>query len=883
MNSWDGQPRIASNINPITVALAVALIALTTTASLLLACSSPSTPAAPTDIPDQLGMPQADSAPDVATSVPNPTVPPFVPPTQSSRPETTPSPIPTTTPTPMPTATASPTPTATATQTPTATPTATPTPTPVPPIYVATGLTAESVSATDGEIQMQMTLAVENIGGPIAEETLEVTVVYTADGVEEPLTLNILAADEIAHEFSVSVPPGVIRFNVEIHGEAFPFDRVAEAADLEIIDTEWEAVSDGRIVVNATVQNAGNADAEDVIVIGVAEDDDGAVTEGKGQTELIPVGESRTVEVFLNLPADEHDIRLRVTTASLEADVHDNEGLIEAEVTYVEIAYDYIFTPGSYWSDGSANVDVAVSAYNRGVGAFSDTAEMSYSCAGAGSGDDVATGKFEFKMSDGFSAVTEEITLRSSPGNLECRFISQEQGTETHEFDVPAKVVGVSREVWECYRDSTINRQDDIGCAGRYDESVVKWDLDRPLKVWATGDPDYVDVLWATLDELSPILDMTFTRVLSQDEADLKVWVGITLDEGPEDLRSGECVDAAGCAFTSWSSDYVIDGASIGVWTVGSDWFHSVGLVDRRIENVTLHELLHALMPMGHRDDPLSAVNNINAPDWINLDPLEEALIRLHRNRLIRPGMTMEQVRELVVLEEEMMDAPSVRDESPTPIKMLREAYRTLQNADSATWRIEGGWRGNGCDFQFEQAEYTIASFHGDVPRIARFFGGSDELFVFDDETYETWNRDAGDWLKDDSEFWQRTNWDDSTGGIHTLLVSALYFGTEGGIRVSTASPGTTRLGFDLDRTIVKYSWFRSAELDGWVDIDTDTLEIKGYQMDWQFEVNDEDSCDLYRVTAIDGEYGVPFDVPNDVYEGTTENNRQLIDRYRNP
>ena len=63
------------------------------------------------------------------------------------------------------------------------------------------------MSAADGEVQLHMMLAIENIGGPIAEKALEVN---TADGVEDSLTLNIPAADEIAHEFSVSVPPGVI-------------------------------------------------------------------------------------------------------------------------------------------------------------------------------------------------------------------------------------------------------------------------------------------------------------------------------------------------------------------------------------------------------------------------------------------------------------------------------------------------------------------------------------------------------------------------------------------------------------------------------------------------------------------------------------------------
>ena len=633
--------------------------------------------------------------------------------------------------------------------------------------------------------------------------------------------------------------------------------------------------------MNATVQNAGNADAEGVIVIGVVEDDDGAVTEGKGQAELIPVGESRTVEVFLNLPADEHDIRLRVTTASLEADVHDNEGLIEADVAYVEIGYDYIFTPGGYWSDGSANVEVAVSAYNSGVAAFVDTAEMSYSCAGADIDDDVSTGKFEFTMPDGFSTATHSVTLRSSPGTLECSFISQEQGSETHEFNIADKILGVSREVWECYRDSEINRQDDIGCAGREEKSVVKWDLDRPLRIWATGDPDYIDVLWATLDRLLPIFDMTFTSVQSEGDADLKAWVGITRDEGPEHLRSGKCVDAAGCAYRNWSTDYVAYDASIGVWTVEADWLHRAGLVDRHIEHVTLHELLHALMPMGHRDDPLSAVNNINAPDWITLDPLEEALIRLHRNRLIRPGMAMEEVRELIVLENELLDPPDGRVESPTPIEILREAFRTLQNADSASWHLKGGWSGDCSEFRFGLADYTIAGFNSLGPEVTGFIHGSTRIFYSSDED---WLDRDGLWVKDAPDIWEKTEWWPGWGNPHVMLVSALYFASDDDVRAAMTNLDETTLRFTLNNTTLsKGDWYRSLTLTARVTVDDRTLEITAYEMDWHFDTVSSDSSDRYEVRASQGEYGVRIDVPDVVYFGTTDDMREAIDRVNGP
>ena len=729
-------------------------------------------------------------------------------------------------------------------------------------------------------MQLQMTLSVENIGGPVVEEVLDVNVDYTADDAQDSLVLSIPAAAEVSHDFTVSVTPGVVRFDIQIGGESFPFDRVAKAADLEIVDTEWEAVSDGRIAVDVTVRNSGNAEAEAVIVVGAVTASDGSVTEGEGQTSLIPIGEERSVQVLLNVPAGQHEVQLQATTFSLEADLDDNTGIIEADVTYVEIGYDYMFTPGGYWSDGTANVDISVSAYNRGVGAFSDTAEMSYSCAGAGIGDDVSTGKFDFVLPDGFSTVTESVTLRASPGTLECRFISQEQGSETYGFNVPAKIVGVSREVWECYSDDTINRHGDIGCAGREDERVVKWDLDRPLKVWATGDPEYIDVLWATLDRLSPLLGMTFSNTQSQDDADLKAWVGISRAEAPARLRSGECVDAVGCASTSWGNDRVADSASIGVWTVNSDWLLRTGLVDRRIENVTLHELLHALVPIDHRDDPLSVVNNISAPDWIELDPLEEALIRFHRHPLIKPGMTMDQVRRTIVLEDEVLDYVATRDADMTPLEMLREAFRRLQNAGSASWRMEGGWRGARCEKSFGRADYTIAELYAFRPNLTRFFAGSDKILLLG---REDWSREAGEWLLDDPKFWERTVWRTGFSQIHDLIVSALYFASDDDFRISTVIGGETTLRFLLERTITWSNWYRSAELRGRITLDDDTLHIKAYEMDWLFDVIRSNSCDRFVIRTSNGQYGVPIEVPDEVYERTTSGNRNAIDSINGP
>lgn len=728
---------------------------------------------------------------------------------------------------------------------------------------------------------MALNLRIENIGGPVVDEVLEVFVVYRGQGFEDALTLSIPAASEIAHDFMVAVPPGVVRFDFDVSGESFQFDRVAKAADLEISATDWEAVDDGQIAVEVTVRNTGNLDADGILVIGSVGLSDGTETEWNGQIDSIPVGAERSVEVLIDVLAGEYVVQLQLLTTSLEADIEDNTGALHAVVNYVDIGYEFVITPAGYWLDGSANVEVVAKATNSGVGAFNDVAEVSYSCRGASDLDDVATGKFEFNMRNTSSAVTESITLRSSPGTVECRFISQEQGSQTYEHEVVAKIVGVKHDVWECYRDSTINRHGDIGCAAREDERVVKWDLDRPLKVWANGDPVFIDRLWATLDRLSPILDMTFVDVKTQGEADLEAWVGITRDQGPESWKTGICADASGCASADWNSDHSVTKGTIAVWELESDWFQQVGLVDRRIEHVILHELIHALVPMDHRDDPFSTVNNINAPDWIELDPLEEGLFRLHRNRLIRPGMTMAQVREIVVLEDELLDPSTGRDAPLSPMGLLRAAFRTLQAADSAKWRLNGGWISNCSQYSFAPADYTTAAFYPHGADMIRFVDASDQIFHLDGED---WARESGVWVKDPPDIWDETNWWPTYGEVQVLLVSALYFASDRDVRIVSTSGGETTLGFRLDESILPAAeWYRSLTLSGQVTIDERTSEITAYEMEWYFDTAGSDSCDRYSVSATGGEYGVQFIVPNDVYFGTTDDIREAIDRINGP
>ena len=115
------------------------------------------------------------------------------------------------------------------------------------------------------------------------------------------------------------------------------------------------------------------------------------------------------------------------------------------------------------------------------------------------------------------------------------------------------------------------------------------------------------------------------------------------------------------------------------------------------------------------------------------------------------------------------------------------------------------------------------------------------------------------------------------------MLVSAMYFGSWGGIGVTTANGSETVLRFQLDRTTATADWFRSAELSGQITVDDDTMEITDYEMDWSFDVTTDSTCRGYVVRATDGVYGVPINVPDDVYFGTTDEVREAIDRINGP
>ena len=241
------------------------------------------------------------------------------------------------------TATAMPTPTPTATPTPTPMPTPSPTPTPEPALYEIESVNSVAVTAEDGAVRTQFTVAVRNIGGIGGAESVPVRV--QVDG-GEPETAHTLERPDVGEQVSFTIAKDlelgerVVLF--EIGGVRKPVDVNVVAADLEVEWIGWSIVEDGSIELTALVINNGGLAAE-AVSLRVHWDSTEGSTPGRASGEVGPIaiemvgaGDSETVVVPIAIPTGSYSLTLSAETESIEVYRDNNaEGLVEVE--YVQL------------------------------------------------------------------------------------------------------------------------------------------------------------------------------------------------------------------------------------------------------------------------------------------------------------------------------------------------------------------------------------------------------------------------------------------------------------------------------------------------------------------------------------------------------------------
>ena len=359
----------------------------------------------------------------------------------------------------------------------------------------------------------------------------------------------------------------------------------------------------------------------------------------------------------------------------------------------------------SYWSDGSANVDFELYlAHNSS----SEITPVSFMCNMNGTVvDDCGTIHVgTAPEADEYPTITSQ-TARLPAGETIMIF---NDGTDTaisSTVTVPEGIIGVKRDAWECYRDTSYvgtDKQDDsgIGCGGWTQEHIVKWPPGEPITVWITGEDSYIDVVDEMLEYLQPLLNLEYEHVLNRSDAQLVIHTGWPKEDA-EVTGVAECVDAAGCALTNYNIDGEITDALIAIWISELD-------DDKRniseIRATTLHELMHALTDIAHRHHDRTSAVSYDAISYDTVYGMDADLLRIWGDPLVRYGMTFDEVEELIIFEDELNDPPD--DTELTPRDVLRDAHAALMDAETAEFEVSGGWPQ--CGGEFTSAHYGFAN-----------------------------------------------------------------------------------------------------------------------------------------------------------------------------
>jgi len=553
-------------------------------------------------------------------------------------------------------------------------------------------------------------------------------------------------------------------------------------------------------------------------------------------------------------------------------------------VPVVKLVLDAVSNVAGYWSDGTADVEVTATLRNEGTLRLDGAREITATCIAEGDERRACREELSLSLPDGFAPASDSFTLRLPMGATTLELDYGESEPMTLDIEVPERILGVDREVWECYIDRPPRGWDldkDGNLCGTMTsidgEAVVeKWVNDVPIKVWATGDPLHVSALESALVEISVVSGLEFEWVDSEANADFSAYVGLSENE----LLALDQFDSVE-ALHGWGGLATWRGRRLGGEILsGIIWV-------KQIENkrdrygVILHEALHSLVPIRHSNRLFSMMGRHN---WGQMSPMDVELIKLNYHPLLQPGMTMDEVRELVVLTDELLDAEALlaSSEPLDPLDLIREVFLSIADADGFSYSAVGDSCGN--RFGIRRGPIRIAggdlSLWGDATWAFYDFHTA-EFYAFYDDDIGDWRmfgKDSGgewtyheDWSyqKDYSSYW---DWEGKIGQALVFMLDESHDNRQGvldRLEVASSPDGLLLVGVRFDRDFGLFEgdgrytspadWWSHIELT--MSIDAKSLQLTGYE--WALHHKPDDWCKGYSETATNFQLGIPEWVPS--------------------
>ena len=439
-----------------------------------------------------------------------------------------------------------------------------------------------------------------------------------------------------------------------------------------------------------------------------------------------------------------------------------------------------------------------------------------------------------------------------------------------------AERIVVDRDIWECYSDRAEFSNGDYGCYGWDKPTVVKWRSGSTVRVWATGNANYIRAFSEMLDEqLAPPLNFSFEWVDAEPDADLVAILGVSKSDILSD-RWPSCPGFWGCGGTVDVKSGEVRKADLIVYHLD---MHDRFLDDypnlkRVVNGVLLHEALHGLAPTGHPGRGKVGLSIMRGAGY--LTSVDKAILSLNSHPRIEPGMTMAQVRELIAFEDEMPEQPP--EEELTAYDILERAFATLQEVDTVRMEIRGGLSGGRCDSRFGKREWATLEIGGfdepHDPRLAHLWDGHDRFVIFHSEEaaaaeaggWQHWKETSGGWqLISRDELVDSTAWWVKNSKLHDTIADLMRHYSEDDVEIIDQSNGHMTLKARYNPTEISVFGLEDEELTFMLVIDETTYEVLSFE--WIHLWHDRDCGDTYKEEGRNLQYGAKIDIPNAIIE----------------
>ena len=536
-----------------------------------------------------------------------------------------------------------------------------------------------------------------------------------------------------------------------------------------------------------------------------------------------------------------------------------------------------------YWSDGTADFKGTVILTDENGGQSVEAQPVEVTCAHDDGtrpelchwradllGDGLATDSMDFRLRVPMGRVTLIFTYGGVNSTLE---------TQELQVYVPERIVGIARETWDCYVDRTVDpteanalgELDFYGCSGWKSRTQVhRLNDTKSVVLWATGDDRYINILRESIDELSPILNHDVKWTGQETQATFKAYVGIPREEWADYGLTGitpGLLRTGGFARSTIKSSGEVIPKEIVVWRKEREWN---GVAPSTVRNTITHELLHALTGVGHVSDRTASIMGYESA-LPKLSPMDEDLFGLNSNPLVRAGMSLSQVSDLVIYDEDLLDA-SITE--PGAIDIVWRAASQLVDSGAVRFDLRGGWIGN-CSKPFGTASDPVILDIGDFRGFLLEGIGAARYQDSGDIYWMTWSEKDSEW-----QYWvekggsvQRVSFDTVDEALiwyiwpnklQRTLYTLISDWDQENVDVSRQD-GTITLQVTLDDSYGSiWESERLLSLELTLNFDAETYQIESYT--WKYRFSPKSGyCDTYEEVAQSIDLGIDFAVPPEV------------------